>query len=268
MRILLLTISILLSSLLTYGQNIIERTFREAINDGFSTAPVFVVLTVTDGSTTNEIVTDVSMLFEAVKLDRNEQSYENIQSYLLDNSATREIQLKNNNALKMIGFYDYKFNSEAELTELLNSESIIDSLKEITSFRELLMERFYVYSDQREAMVEQISDSISNQRNLTKEEHKMLEDLDDQYYDYHYNEYAKISNSGKQLMMIWNAKIEPHKMLYKQVTDELARRENKFFRDYFTKYGWYFVHVAFKHGAIFNRNDESGELEFIRVIAE
>ena len=90
--------------------------------------------------------------------------------------------------------------------------------------------------------------------------------LSSNYYDYHYNEYARVSEQGKQLMKIWNDKISPFKRDYKKHTDELERLEQKFFRNHYAKYGISFCHLAFKYGVVFYSNCENGMLEFKQVI--
>lgn len=139
-------------------------------------------------------------------------------------------------------------------------------MPKISQQRELVSEKFYEYSDHREEILEEIKDSIQNRRRLSSEENKILLDLIDQYYDYHYNELVEVSKEGKKLMKIWNYRIKPFKKEYEKYTVELERLEKKFFQDYYLKYGMSFCHIVFKYGVIFNINCENGMLNFNKLI--
>lgn len=252
----------------SFGQNKAELTFQKVIKEGFSTAPDFVVLKVKNSNTgqIKEIITDVTSLFEACGIEQQTQDYDKISEYLINNSDAREIEFRTKEALERLNFDNYKMKSADKIEKLISKENIIDSLPKINKQRELICEKFYEYSDQREKILEEIKDSIQTKRALTNEEIKILSDLTDQYYDYHYNEYAEISKQGKALMKIWNSKIKPYKMEYKKLTDELDRLENKFFREHYAKYGLNFCHILFKYGVIFNSNCENGRVEFKQVL--
>jgi hypothetical protein len=251
-----------------FGQDKAEQTFKKVIQEGFSTAPDFVVLTIKNlnSGQTKEIMTEVTTVYEALKNELNQINYEKIGDYLLNNSQTRTFEIKNKEALERLHFDKYQLKSADSIEKIILKESIIDSLSKINKQREIISEKYYEYSDQREEILEEIKDSIKATRQLTTEENKILGDLKDQYYDYHYNEYAQISEHGQQLMTIWNHKIKPFKEDYKKYTDELERLEKKFFRDHYLKFGLNFCHIAFKYGAIFNSNCENGMLEFNQVI--
>ena len=120
--------------------------------------------------------------------------------------------------------------------------------------------------NQREDILGSMKDSIQAKRELTAEEEKMLSDLTDQYYDYHYNEYAEVSEQGRQLMTIWNRKISPHRQHYETYLDELARLEQKFYKQHLKKYGQSFCHLLFKYGVICYPNNEIGTIEFGEII--
>jgi hypothetical protein len=252
----------------SFGQNKAEKTFQKVIKEGFSTAPDFVVLTVKNSNTgqIKEIITDVTSLFEACRIEQQIQDYDKISEFLIKNAEARVFEFRTKEALERLNFDNYEMKSADKIEKLISKENIIDSLPKITKQRELISEKFYEYSDQREEILEEIKDSIQNKRALTNEELKILSDLTDQYYDYHYNEYAEISNQGKALMKIWNSKIKPYKMEYKKHTDELDRLENKFFRKHYAKYGLNFCHILFKYGVIFNSNCENGMMEFNQVL--
>lgn len=268
MRQIIIILSLLLIVQISYGQDKSKLTFETVVKDGVSTAPDFVVLTIKNlnNNQTKELITDVISLYEAFKKELNQPDYDKIRDYLLSNSQNQKFELRNKEALERLNFTNYELKSSDKIKQLFDNKNLVDSLEKINIQREIVSEKFYEYSDQREEAIEKIKDSIIVSRNLTTEEVKMLGDLTDQYYDYHYNEYAKTSEQGKQLMKIWNAKIKPYKDNYKKYTDELERLEQKFFRNYIEKYGLSFCHVAFKYGVIINSNCENGQLEFNQII--
>jgi hypothetical protein len=268
MKKLLIILTLIFSCQVTFGQNKAEQTFRKVIKDGFSTAPDFVVLTVKNPITgqIKEIITDVTSLFEAYRIEYKLQYYDKISEYLLKNSGTRVFEFRTKEALDRLNFDNYEMKLADKIEKLISKENIIDSLPKIKKQREFIYEKFHEYSDQREEILEEIKDSIQSKRELTNEEKKILSDLTDQYYDYHYNEYAEISDQGKALMKTWNSKIKHYKKEYKKHTDELDRLENKFFRKHYAKYGLNFCHILFKYGVIFYSNCENGMMEFNQVI--
>ncbi len=253
---------------IAFGQDKSKLAFEIAIKDGFSTAPNFVVLTIKNlnNDQTKEIITDVVSVYEAFKIELNLTDYGIVSDFLLKNSEARMFELKNKDALGMLNFDNYELKSSDKIEKIIINECIADSLSKVSLQREIISDKFYEYSDQREEIIEKINDSISDLRKLTPEEIRILGDLTDEYYDYHYNEYVKISERGKQLMKIWNTKVNPFKINYKIYTDELERLEMKFFRRYYAKYGMNFCHLAFKYGVIFNSNCENGVLEFNQII--
>jgi hypothetical protein len=252
----------------SFGQNKAEQTFQKVIKEGFSTAPHFVVLTVKNSNSgqIKEIIINVTSLFEAYRIEQQIQDYDKISEYLIEKAEARIFEFRTKEALERLNFDNYEMKSADKIEKLISKENIIDSLPKITKQRELISEKFYEYSDQREEILEEIKDSIQTKRALTNEEIEILSDLNDQYYDYHYNEYVEISNQGRALMKIWNSKIKPYKMEYKKNTDELDRLENKFFRKHFAKYGLNFCHILFKYGVIFNSKCENGMMGFNQVI--
>lgn len=268
MKKVIIILTLILSCQDSFGQNKTEQTFQKVIKEGFSTAPDFVVLTVRNLNTgqIKEIITDVTSLFESCRIELQIQDYDKISEYLLNNAETRVFEFKTKEALERLNFDKYELKSADKIEKIISQENIIDSLSKITQQRELISEIFYEYSDQREKILKGIKDSIQANREVTIEEKRILSDLTDQYYDYHYNEYAEISEQGKALMKIWNSKIRPYKNKYKKYTDELERLENKFFRNHYSKYGLSFCHIIFKYGIIFNSNCENGMLEFNGVI--
>jgi hypothetical protein len=268
MRKLIIILTIMFSCQISLGQNKAEQTFQKAIKEGISTAPDFVVLTVRIPNTrqSKEIITDVTSLFEAYRIEHQMRDYDIISEHLLKNAETRVFEFRTKEALKRLNFDNYELKSADKIEKIVSKENIIDSLPKITQQRKWISDKFYEYSDKREGLLEEIKDSIQSNRELTIVEKRILSDLTDQYYDCHYNQYAEISEQGKALMKIWNSKIKPYKHEYKKHTDELERLENKFFREYHARYGLNFCHIVFKYGAIFNSNCENGMLEFNQVI--
>lgn len=252
----------------SFGQTKAEKTFQKAIKEGFLTAPDFVVITVSNlrKRQTKDIIVDVTSLFEACRIELNIQDYEKISEYLLKNAETRLFEFKTKEALERLNFDKYELKSANEIEKIVIVERVIDSIPKITQQSELISKKFYEYTDQREEILKSIKDSIKAKRELTIEENKILSDLTEQYYDNYYNEYAKISEQGKDLLKIWNLKILPYKNELKKHTDELERLENKFFRNYYAKYGLNFCHIVFKYGVIFNSNCLNGMLEFNQVV--
>ena len=252
----------------SFGQDKSEIAYKQVIKQGLSTGPSFVVVTIKNANTgqTKDLITDVISFYQAIEKETNETSYDKIEIFLLTKSNNRTFELKNKEALENLNFDKYQLKSADEIEKIIVKNNVINGLSKINEQREIVSSRYYEYSDQRKELIQQIKDSIGNVRQLENEELKILGDLKDQYYDYYYNEYAKISKKGRKLMKIWNTKIKPYKNTYKKYTDELERLEKKFFKDYYNKYGIYFCHVAFKYGAIFHSNCEYGLIEFDTVV--
>ena len=260
---------IILNFQITFGQDKPEKAFKKVVNNGYTTAPYFVVLTVKNLNTgqIKEILTNANSLQDAFKKELDLADYGKVREFLTENSKTRFFEMKNEEALEILRFEKYKLKSEKKIENIIHKENLIDSLCKIQLQRKLISVEIHKYYAQRRELINEIKDSISLHRQLTKEEETILNNLMDLSYDYHYNsEYAKISNQGRELMKIWNFKVNPFKKEYTIYEDELERLETKFFRDYQLKYGMNFCHVVFKYGAIFYRNCINGMLEFGQVV--
>jgi hypothetical protein len=268
MRNFILTILLFSVILIAFGQDKSENAFIKAINEGYTTGPDFVVLTIRNlnNKETKELITDVASVYYAFgkEFDANESS--KIREYLLNNSKTRIFELSNKEALERLNFENYQLKYLETIEEIIIQNNIVDSLSKIQLYRDNILEKFYTYSIQRKNIAKEIKDSIEIKRKLSIEEKVMLKNLEDQYYDWHYNEYATISKEEKDLMKNWNSKIKLAKDEYQKYETEIIRLENKFFRDYYKKFGLNFLHVAFKYGVIFGANCENGMIEFTRIV--
>jgi len=261
---------LIFTSQLILGQSLIENTFKHSVTEGFSTAPDFVVITVENSNNgkIKEICTDVTSLYWSLQKEYNQTDYSIISDSLLNHSKDRFFVLKNENALERLYFKKYNNKSIDKIDELIKSNKLVDSLEQIAKYRLKLSDKFYIYQDEREDKIDFIRDSISKIRELSIEEKEMLNELDDQYYDYHYNEYYwdKLSDKGKELIKIWNVKIKKEKDKYSKIEKELERQKKKFFRKYYEKYGINFCHALFLNGVTCYQDCENGEINFGEVI--
>ena len=252
---------------IAFGQDKSENAFIKTITEGYTTGSDFVVLTVLNNNETKELISDVVSVFYAFgkELETNESS--KIREHLLNHSKTRIFEMNNKEALERLHFKEYELKSAEQIEKIIIQNNIVDSLSKIQLHRNILLEKFYTYSEQREIIAKEIKDSIELIRNLSTEELKVLSDLEiDQYYDWHYNEYVTLSKEGKKLMKIWNYRIKLAKAEYQKYENEITRLENKFFKDYYKIFGMSFLHIAFKYGVIFAQNCENGMVEFSRVV--
>lgn len=266
----IISIILIFTSQIILGQNIIDKTFKHSITEGFSTAPDFVVITVKNSNNgkIKEICTDVISLYWSLQKEYDQTDYSIISDSLLNHTTDRFFVLKNKKALERLYFKKYNNKSVDKIDELIKSKKLVDSLEQITKLRLKLSDRFYIYQDIRVDKINFIQDSISNIRELNVEEKEMLNKLDDQYYDYHYNEYYwnKLSDNGKELIKVWNVKIKKDKDKYSKIERELEIQEKKFFRKYYDKYGINFCHALFLNGVTCYQDCENGEINFGEVI--
>ena len=252
------------------GQNLIEKAFKHSITNGFSSAPDFIVIKVKNSNNgeIKEICTDVNSFYWSLGKEYNQTDLTVISDSLLKHSSDRFFILNNKNALERLFFEKYNNKNIKKIDKLIKSKKLIDSLKQLEKHRLKLSDDFYTYSDARIKSIKFIRDSISNNRQLSIEEKEILNKLDDQYYDYHYNEYywSKLSNRGKKLIKIWNINIKKEKNKYSKVEKELERQKKKFFRKYYDKYGINFCHSLFLNGVICYQDSENAEINFGEVI--
>ena len=268
MRNFIFAVFLILIIPIAFGQDKSENAFIKAINEGYTTGPDFVVLTIRNlnNKKTKELITDVMSVYYAFGKELETKESSKIKEYLLNNSKTRTFELSNKEALERLNFKNYRLKSANKIEKIIVQNSIVDSLYKIQIYEDTILEQFYKYSDQRKNIAKEIKDSIEIKRKLLTEEKEMLKNLEKQYYDWHYNEYATISEEGRELMKIWNSKIKSAKEEYQKYETEIKRLENKFFRDYYGKFSESFLHIAFKYGVIFGRNCENGMTEFIQIV--
>ena len=118
MRKFILTVLLISVILIAFGQDKSENAFIRAINEGYSTGPDFVVITIRNlnNEETKELIADVTTVYYAFgkELETNESF--KIREYLLNNSKTRIFELNNKAALERLKFKDYqlKFLEEIE----------------------------------------------------------------------------------------------------------------------------------------------------------
>jgi len=268
----LFLIILIFTSQITLGQNLVEKTFKHSVTEGFSTAPDFVVITVKNSNNgiIKEICTDVTSLYWSLQEEYNQTDYSIVTDSLLKHSTDRFFALKNKKALERLYFDKYNNKSIDKIDKLIKSKKLVDSLEKLAEYRSKLSDKFYIYQDTRADKIDFIRDSISNIRELSIEEKEMLNKLDDQYYDYHYNEYYwnKLSDKGKELIKIWNVTIKNEKDKYSKIERELERQNKKFFQKYYKKYGINFCHALFLNGVTCYQDCENGEVNFGKVITK
>lgn len=87
---------------ISFGQNKSEQTFKEVINEGFSTGPDLAVVTIKNFNTgeIKEIMIQVTTLFESCMIELQIQDHLKILEYLLKNSDSRLFEFKNKEALE------------------------------------------------------------------------------------------------------------------------------------------------------------------------
>jgi hypothetical protein len=264
------------------AQNIAEKAYLVVVNDGPSTGPEFVVVTIVNSNTSEskEMILSINQLFDCLKQELNEDDSKKIKKYLLSKSLERIINLKNQEALKLVNFekYDVERASKLEIkiNNLITINHLIDSLVKIDTLERKKDKVVEDYEILRKAILHKISDSLSIIKPLNKKEKSILNSLVNPYYDGHEDECDKLlgdskadSNSRVEILKIWDSKKE----LYKNAGDkcaliyeESARFEKKFFRAYYKKYGMIFCQVLFKYGAICYFGDENPIVGFEEVI--
>ena len=108
---------IILNFQITFGQDKPEKAFEKAVNNGYTTAPYFVVLTVKNLNTgqIKEILTNANSLQDAFKKELDLADYGKVREFLTENSKTRFFEMKNEEALEILRFEKYKLKSEKKL---------------------------------------------------------------------------------------------------------------------------------------------------------
>jgi hypothetical protein len=250
-----------------------EKAFRSVINEGLSTAPKIIVVQINNLNTgvSKEICKDMSSFFWAIQRENNELDFNKLNIYLLSKSSDRTFDLKNNYALDRINFNDYLLSNSKEIESIIENGHLVDSLKKLENFNLIVGKQLDDYRDKREDLLDEISDSIKKVRPLTSEEHKMINDLGDRYYDNYYtkpiyDKNRKVSEQGKKLMRIWTSKIKNYSTKISEVEAESKRMYNKFFQQYYKIYGLGFCHVAFTYGIITCFGDENPVVGFSEVV--
>ncbi|WP_345211007.1 hypothetical protein [Mucilaginibacter gynuensis] len=265
-------LTLLLIPFLCFSQSLEERAYREVIEDGPSTAPGILVINVKDSKTgqTKEICTDVTSLYWSLQNEFPHLTDADLKKELLNHAEGRMFTFKKTEALVRLNFYKYQLKDEIAISKTIKQRHLIDSLSYMIELKDSLSKRFYAYSEQRDSILKEISDSIKVSRPLTEEETKMINNLRDQYYDEYYNNtkfdsYRKISSLGIHLMNTWNHNIKPYKTDYDNASQEVARLNLKFFKRYINKYGLSFCHVAFKNGIMSYFGDDNPGIYFSMI---
>jgi hypothetical protein len=264
------------------AQSPAEKVYNKVIADGPSTAPEFVVVTVTNYKTheSKEMCLTINELFDCLSLELKEDDSKKIKKYLLSKSADRKFILTNSEALKSIKFESYKSQKALEIEKgidkLIINNHLIDSLSKIDTIRKRQDKLFNEYYNVRRKITNQISDSIIRKRPLDKKEQQVLSDLNDSYYDDREEQCCLLindSNADKidrgNIIKIWDSKInlyKGYKDQYTGINNELARCEKKFFRKYYNKYGITFCKALFKYGVICYFGDENPIVGFGGVL--
>jgi len=282
MKNLILFLCSLISFQHLFAQNTPEKAYTTVVNEGPTTAPGLVVITIINLNTggLKEMCLTVNELFDCLELELHEDDSKKIKKYLLSKSSDRTISLKNQEALKLINFEKYKAELESKqqnkINYLITKNHLIDSLAKIDTIERKKAEIFNDYEILRRTILKKIADSISAVRPLNKKEKTMLLLLIDPYYDEREEQCEKLpwdskadSISRMEILEIWDSK----KSLYKNDSDKCAsvyqesdRCEKKFFRTYYKKYGLVFCQVLFKYGVICYFGDENPIVEFGGVI--
>ncbi len=264
------------------AQNIAEKAYASVINDGPSTAPEFVVVTIINSNTgeSKEIMFSVNQLFECLELELNEHDQKKIKKYLLSKSSDRTFAVKRSETLNTINFEKYQVKKglllEKKIDQVIIKNHLIDSLSKIDTIRKNVEKLFDVYYMLRREILKTISDSIAKVRPINKKEKTMLLILKDPYYDGHEEQCEKLpgdskedSASRKKILQIWDNKINLYKSdrdRYIYMDNESTRCEKKFFRAYYKKYRLTFCKVLFKYGAVCYFGDENPIVGFAGVL--
>lgn len=256
----------------SYGQDIVEKTYKHVISEGFSTGPDFVVVTIEnkENQKSKEVCVDVASLYWSLQQEYNQDDFNSIGDSLLAHSENRTFKFENSEALERLFFKQYN-NKEVELIKtIIEKESLIDSLKKLNHYRQIHFDEYYPYVEIRNKKIEQIRDSIKSERKLTIEESEILDRLDEPYYDYHYNEWYwnKLSNQGQVLVLLWNKAIKNDKIRYDSIEKEKDRMEKKFFFNYYDEYGTQYCHALFYFGVTCYQDCENGQIKFGEIIKE
>lgn len=249
-----------------YSQSKAQKAYEYVVSIGISTGASFIALTVKDlnTGTVKEIYTVVNPFYRNVDFQDGE-SFEKTQNELLSKSSDRYFEIKDSVLLKNLNFYAYTYKNKDKITKIIETESIIDSLADLSNYRKFVKESYYRYMDEREKTASYMK---KDETDLKGYKLRMIYDLaSDDNSDYRFNdEYKELTSSEKRLLKKWNKLIKPHKDKYDSYQKELKRREWKFFGQYYKKYGLEFCHAAFNYGAIFYQNCENGIIQFDQII--
>ena len=251
-----------------FGQDLIEKTYLNVIKE-VSTAPGFVVIKVKNmqNGKIKEICTDVTSLYLSLQQEYQSE-FKMIYDTLAARSKDRLIEISSTDALERLDFDRYNAKDLDKIILLIEENNLIDSLLLFNKYRHDLYDKYYPYRESRDNKIELIRDSICATRKLTKEETEILGKLGDPYYDYHYNNWYwdKLTERGKELIKLWNAKIKIDKDKIETLEKERDRQEKKFFFDYYNHYGIVFCHALFKYGVTCYRDCENGQIKIGEII--
>ncbi|HTI61549.1 hypothetical protein [Mucilaginibacter sp.] len=250
--------------LFAQDKSLAEKAYLHVLQNGFSTAPEFVVITITNANTgeSKEICVTATVWFNALEMEYLPNSEKSYIEYLRSNSHSRTFALTKPDALKNIGFVNYHLKHEKRISEIIVKNHLRDSLKKINLLREAAYKEGNLYRRNRRIMLLTFTDSIKKYRNLNPEEDQIIKDLNESVsYEESFDnpksfDYKKLSEKGLHFMALWRTQIRSSKQKYNELSKESNRLYEKFFQRYYKKYGMNFCHVGFKHGIITFLGDE------------
>jgi len=239
-------------------QDLIEQTYKQVAIEGSTSAPSFIVLKIENKNTgeIKEICTNKQSMYFSVDT-------------LLKHSKDRFLKIRDTSILNGISFNQYDSKKVERVKNIVSSQNLIDSLmqydkirtryyNEGNSFREIRSKKYYVFRD-----------SVLNNTSLSIEGKSILNDLSNPYFDLYYDVYSydTLTNDCIKLIDLWKNAIDKDRVSIKSLQIELEKKEDKFFKYYFEKYGITYCHVLFLNGITTYFNCESFDIEIGNINA-
>jgi hypothetical protein len=265
-------ILLLFSSKVLFSQNLEERTYLEVVKSGMGTAPSLVVIKIKDLNTdvVKEVCTDVPSLFWSAIRESKGLNDKEIDNILVSHSVDRTFEFAKPDVLDRMNFNTYKLTNEDEIIKIITEKHLIDSLSSLDQLRKTASDKYYEYADNRDDILDTLTDVIEAKRPLLSDEKKVVKILQDHFSEYYYDKSYKglngISKQAQALLKAWEEKVLPYKTAYIKAEKELNRITNKFVDTNIKKYGLSFCHVAFRYGAIFYYGDINPKIGFGKIV--
>jgi|GEM_PF-3242243 len=249
-----------------YTQSLAEKAFAYCVQEGYSTAPNFVVINTNsiDYEKIEPRIVDVFSLYQALKLELKITDYDLIEKFLLETKFEGSIDFTNPLAFERLPQIKSNPTKFRKIRRLFRRKNLLKGFRQLLTKESQLDNLFYRYLDKR---VEWEVEILQELDVPNSEQREMLENLgSDLYYDYAYNSHkTPKSAEGLQVLRLWNEKNKKYSALYKSIETQIENLKNTNYRNYILKYGFDFCLIAFEYGVIFYQ-DEVAATEFDLLI--